>query len=112
QIASEVGRELKEDRAEPVRGAERIDRAQKNLGEFGRVFEPQHVGKALVGFGGKEKPRLGRLDPVLERAGRGEPPKGVVDLDAVQPSGIVLEKLFGGQVGRVKSRLPGRISKS
>src|SRR5205823_1064376 len=111
-VASEVRRELKEDWPEPVRGAERVDRAQKHFGEFGSVFEPQHVSDALVGFGGKEKPRPGRLDPVLERARCGEPTKGVVDLDAVQPPRIVLEKLFSGQVGGVKSGLPGRISKS
>src|SRR5213593_4614584 len=112
QVASEVRRKLKEDWAEPVRGAERVDRAQKNLGEFGRVLEPQHVGNALVGFRGKEERRLGRLDPVLEGARRGEPPKRVVDLDAVQPTGIVLEKLFGGYIRGVKSGLPGGISKS
>ena len=65
----------------------------------------------LVRLGNKQKPLLGRQDPVLQGAGRGQAPERVVDLNAVQAARVVLEKLLGGQIRGVETRLPTGIRK-
>ena len=48
----------------------------------------------------------GRGFPCFDRFRVGHPVERVVDLNTVQPAGVVLEKLLFGKIWRVKYRLP------
>ena len=110
-LGFEIRRQLEQHRAKPMRGAKRIDRAKKYFREFG-LFQAQQMRDAHVRLEREHESRGGRADPTLQSRRRWEAAERVVDLHRVQPAGVVFQEIFLGKLGRVKVRLPRRISET
>ena len=95
-----------------MRGAQGINRAQVDFGKLGRIFQPQLVREPLVRFGRKKEALRCQGYPVFQRRRGGQPVKGVVDLDAVQPPRVILQELLGSHFLGIEPRLPAWIGES
>ena len=63
----------------------------------------------MLAFTAKTNPAGVASTQLCQRGGRGQAAERVIDLHAVQPLGVMLQKLVGRQLGRIEARLPGRV---
>ncbi len=103
-IGFEIGRKLKENRAETLGALHEFKRSEKALQEFVRALQALDVREHLVRFDGKAEV-LGRFgDPVLDGRLFHQLTEGVVDFDGIQLRRVEIQKFllrefFGIEIG-------------
>lgn len=102
----EKGRELDEDHAELPCLDEGLEGFEKKARGFGGVAKAQDVGDALVGFRAELEAFGSYVDPGIESDVGDPAAEGVVDLDGIELSGVVLEEFFGRQFCGIETGLP------
>ena len=108
RVALQMRRQLEQHRAEPARRAQWVDGAQEDVGGLAGVLQPQDVGDAHVAFDGEDEARPRLLHPVRQRGGRRHMAECVVDLDAIEPLRVALQKRLCGRLIGIELRLPLR----
>ena len=110
EVGLQVGRQLQEHRPQPARLPQRLQRAEEVLQRLASAFlQPVPVGDRLVRLDREHEPGRRGLDPRRHRLLRRHVAEGVVDLDAVQPAGVVPQEPRRRQVLRVEVGLPRRV---
>ena len=111
-IRLEIRRKLKEQWSQSSGTLDPFQSAEKTLQKFVCILQAFDVRQNLVGFNGETK-MLGRFgDPVLDSGLFHQLAEGVVDFDCIQSGRVEIQKFFLGELLRIESGLPSRISPS
>src|SRR5215469_3274261 len=105
-------RRLKQDWCKFLSGSEWIEIREKISDELCAISKLAEVRDGLVGFESEAKTLRRLRQPVLRGFFCKAMPKGVIDLNRIQPAGVVAQELRLCQLLRIKARLPARICPS
>src|SRR5882672_11718085 len=109
-IGFQIRRQLEQHRPQLACGSKRLNRRQEARNKVFGPLEPLDVRDHLMCLDTKTEMRWSLLNPVLDGAFFHQLPEGEVHLNRVKLRGVMAEKLFLREFGRVEVGLPCWIS--
>src|SRR5438552_17847737 len=103
-------RKLQQYRAEPL--AQESDPTAEDPGQSDPVETFRRIGEASVGFHAEAKARRGFRGPLRKRLFRRRAVEAAVDLDPIEPLGVVAQHLRAGELPGIELAFPACIAEA